>query len=74
VTSSFGEQCLVTTAGADESEPPPANRSRIAKADKAAQGDNRRVEIWQLLEGKGAPTGCRPADDRQNRVSFKDLK
>lgn len=74
VTSSFGEQCLVTTAGADESEPPPPNRGRIAKADKAAQGDNRRVEIWQLLEGKGAPTGCRPADDRQNRVSFKDLK
>lgn len=74
VTSSFGEQCLVTTAGADESEPPPANRGRIAKADRAAQGDNRRVEVWQLLEGKGAPTGCRPADDRQNRVSFKDLK
>ncbi len=74
VTSSFGEQCLVTTAGADESEPPPANRGRIAKADKAAQGDNRRVEVWQLLEGKGAPTGCRAADERNNRLGFKDLK
>lgn len=74
VTSSFGEQCLVTTAGADETEPPPANRGRIAKADKTAQGDNRRVEVWQLLDGKGAPTGCRAADERNGRLGFKDLK
>ena len=74
MTSSFGEQCLVTKAGADESEPPPANRGRIAKADRAAQSDNRRVEVWQLLEGKGAPTGCRAADERNNRLGFKDLK
>jgi outer membrane protein OmpA-like peptidoglycan-associated protein len=74
VTSSFGEQCLVTTAGADETEPPPAKRGRIAKTDRAAQGDNRRVEVWQLLEGKGAPTGCRAGDERNNRLGFKDLK
>lgn len=74
VTSSFGEQCLVTSAGADESEPPPARRARIASGDRAAQADNRRVEIWQLLEGKGAPTGCRSADERQGRMGFKDLK
>lgn len=74
VTSSFGEQCLVTTAGADESEPPPANRGRIAKTDRSAQADNRRVEVWQLLDGKGAPTGCRSAEERNNRLGFKDLK
>lgn len=74
VTSSFGEQCLVTSAGADESEPPPANRARIARGDRAAQADNRRVEIWQLLDGKGAPTGCRAADERSGRLGFKDLK
>lgn len=74
VTSSFGEQCLVTTAGADETEPPPAKRARIGKADRTAQGDNRRVEVWQLLEGKSAPTGCRAAEERNNRLGFKDLK
>ena len=74
VWSSFGEQCLVTTAGADESEPPPANRGRIARGDRAAQADNRRVEIWQLLEGKNAPTGCRSAEERNGRLGFKDLK
>ncbi|MFN8803269.1 MAG: OmpA family protein [Gemmatimonas sp.] len=74
VWSSFGEQCLVTTAGADESEPPPANRGRIARGDRAAQADNRRVEIWQLLDGKNAPTGCRSADERNGRLGFKDLK
>lgn len=74
VTSSFGEQCLVTTGGADESEPPPANRGRIASGDRAAQQDNRRVEIWQLLDGKGAPTGCRAGEERNSRLGFKDLK
>lgn len=74
VTSSFGEQCLVTTAGSDETEPPPAKRARIGKDDRAAQADNRRVEVWQLLEGKGAPTGCRSADERNGRLGFKDLK
>jgi outer membrane protein OmpA-like peptidoglycan-associated protein len=74
VWSSFGEQCLVTTAGTDESEPPPANRGRIARGDRVAQADNRRVEIWQLLDGKNAPTGCRSADERNGRLGFKDLK
>ena len=74
VTSSFGEQCLVTTAGADETEPPPAKRAFIGTMDRSAQADNRRVEVWQLLEGKGAPTGCRSGDERNNRLGFKDLK
>lgn len=74
LTSSFGEQCLVTTAGADESEPPPANRGRIAGGDRAAQRSNRRVEVWQLVDGKGAPTGCRSADERAGHVPFGALK
>ncbi|WP_434480219.1 OmpA family protein [Gemmatimonas sp.] len=74
VTSSFGEQCLATSAGADETEPPPANRGRIAKGDRTAQATNRRVEVWQLVDGKGAPTGCRSANDRAGHVPFGSLK
>lgn len=74
VTSSFGEQCVVTRDGDTEQEPPPADRSKISAANRKAQSPNRRVEIWQLLDGKGAPTGCRSADERNQRVSFGDLK
>ena len=74
VTSSFGEQCLLVRDGDDEAEPPPANRSRISANNRKAQSPNRRVEIWQLLDGQSAPTGCRSNDERNRRVSFGDMK
>lgn len=74
VVASFGEQCLVTTAGADETEPPPAARGRVSEADRVAQAENRRVEIWQLTDGQSAPTGCRALSDRVNRKSFNDVR
>ena len=74
VASSYGEQCLVTSGGADEAEPPPPGRGRVAAGDKAAQAENRRVEIWQLLDGSGAPTSCRSAEQRANRVPFIKLR
>lgn len=74
LTSSFGEQCLLVRDGDDEAEPPPPNRSRISADNRKAQSPNRRVEIWQLLDGQGSPTGCRPANERNQRVSFGDLK
>ena len=72
--ASFGEQCLVTTSGADEAEPPPPGRRRVAEADRAAQAENRRVEIWQVVEGRGTPTGCRAASERNNRVPFSQIR
>lgn len=71
---SFNEQCLLTTAGADEAEPPPADRTPITAANRRAQAPNRRVEIWQILEGRGAPTGCRTAEERAARVPFNRLR
>jgi outer membrane protein OmpA-like peptidoglycan-associated protein len=70
----WGEQCLITTAGADEAEPPPSGRGRVANSDKAAQAENRRVEVWQLLDGQSAPTSCRSADQRANRIPFSSLR
>jgi outer membrane protein OmpA-like peptidoglycan-associated protein len=74
LVKAFDEQCLLTTAGADEAEPPPANRGRIATTDRKAQADNRRVEIWQVLDGKGSPSSCRSAAERAARVPFTSLK
>jgi outer membrane protein OmpA-like peptidoglycan-associated protein len=74
VTSSFGEQCILVRSGAEEQEPPPANRPKVSKDNRAAQSPNRRVEIWQLLDGKNGPTSCRSADERNGRMSFGDLK
>lgn len=73
-TNSFGEQCVVSRDGASEPEPPPANRGRISGDNKTAQGPNRRVEIWQLLDGQNPPTSCRPADQRSGRVSFSEIR
>ena len=74
LVKAFDEQCLLTTAGADETEPPPANRGRISTANKVAQADNRRVEIWQVMDGKGSPSSCRSAAERAARVPFTSLK
>lgn len=71
VSSSFGEQCIIAPSGDADPGPP---RPRVSKANKAAQAPNRRVEIWQLLDGKGAPTACRSADERAGHVPFGDLK
>ncbi len=73
VWSSFGEQCILVRAGDTEPEPPPATRPRVSAANRAAQGPNRRVEIWQLLNGEGSPTNCRTEAERANRRSFGDL-
>jgi outer membrane protein OmpA-like peptidoglycan-associated protein len=71
--SSFGEQCILVRNGDTEQEPPPAVRPRVSAANRAAQAANRRVEIWQVLEGQGAPTGCRSESERAGRRSFGDL-
>ncbi|QJR35722.1 Ig-like domain-containing protein [Gemmatimonas groenlandica] len=71
VSSSFGEQCIIAPNGDADPGPP---RPRVSAANKAAQAPNRRVEIWQLLDGKGAPTACRSADERAGHVPFGDLK
>ncbi|BAH38097.1 MAG TPA: hypothetical protein DGD08_06615 [Gemmatimonas aurantiaca] len=74
VWSSFGEQCILVRDGDTEQEPPPANRSRISDANRRAQAANRRVEIWQQLDGQNAPTSCRSEGERSGRRSFGDLK
>jgi outer membrane protein OmpA-like peptidoglycan-associated protein len=71
VTSSFGEQCVIVRNGDPDPNPP---RPRVSAANKAAQAPNRRVEIWQLLDGRGASTGCRSSDERAGRMSFGDLR
>jgi outer membrane protein OmpA-like peptidoglycan-associated protein len=71
VSSSFGEQCIIAPNGDADPGPP---RPRVSKGNKAAQAPNRRVEIWQLLDGKSAPTACRSADERAGRMPFGDLK
>lgn len=71
VSSSFGEQCIIAPNGDADPGPP---RPRVSKANKAAQAPNRRVEIWQLLDGKGAPTSCRSAAERAGRLPFGELK
>lgn len=71
VSSSFGEQCIIAPNGDADPGPP---RPRVSAANKTAQAPNRRVEIWQLLDGKGAPTACRSADERAGHVPFGDLK
>jgi outer membrane protein OmpA-like peptidoglycan-associated protein len=69
---SYGESCPVTQAGDPDPSPP---RPRVSKANKAAQAPNRRVEIWQLLEGEtGSPASCRPADQYTNRIPFTTIK
>ncbi|MBL0937872.1 MAG: Ig-like domain-containing protein [Gemmatimonadaceae bacterium] len=73
VWSSFGEQCILVRSGDSEQEPPPANRPRVSAANRQAQAANRRVEIWQLLDGQGAPTSCRSDNERAGRTSFGDL-
>ena len=73
VWSSFGEQCILVRNGDPEQEPPPANRGRISAANRQAQAANRRVEIWQLLEGQNAATSCRSEGERAGRRSFGDL-
>jgi outer membrane protein OmpA-like peptidoglycan-associated protein len=73
-TNSFGEQCVVSRDGANEPEPPPANRGRVSSDNKSAQSPNRRVEIWQLLDGKMPPSSCRSSDERSGRLSFGELK
>jgi outer membrane protein OmpA-like peptidoglycan-associated protein len=74
VSSSFGEQCILEPVGEREQEPPPANRARVASSTRAAHGPNRRVEIWQLLDGQNAPTGCRSNSERNARVPFGSLR
>ncbi|WP_337171238.1 Ig-like domain-containing protein [Gemmatimonas aurantiaca] len=74
VWSSFGEQCILVRNGDTEQEPPPARRPRVSAANRQAQAANRRVEIWQLLDGQGAPTSCRSEGERAGRRSFGDLK
>jgi len=71
VSSSFGEQCIIAPNGDADPGPP---RPRVSASNKTAQAPNRRVEIWQLLEGKGAPTACRSADERAGHVAFGELK
>lgn len=71
VSSSFGEQCIIAPNGDADPGPP---RPRVSAANKTAQAPNRRVEIWQLLDGKGAPTACRSANERAGHVPFGDLK
>lgn len=74
VWSSFGEQCILVRAGDTEPEPPPARRPRVSAANRAAQAPNRRVEIWQLLDGQGTPTSCRSEAERNGRRSFGELR
>ena len=71
VSSSFGEQCIIAPNGDADPGPP---RPRVSKANKAAQAPNRRVEIWQLLDGKGSPTSCRSAAERAGHLPFGELK
>ena len=71
VSSSFGEQCIIAPNGDADPGPP---RPRVSKANKAAQAPNRRVEIWQLMDGKSAPTSCRSANERAGHTPFGDLK
>ena len=71
VSSSFGEQCIIAPHGDADPGPP---RPRVSKANKAAQAPNRRVEIWQLLDGKGSPTSCRSAAERAGHLPFGELK
>jgi outer membrane protein OmpA-like peptidoglycan-associated protein len=71
VSSSFGEQCIIASNGDADPGPP---RPRVSKANKAAQAPNRRVEIWQLLDGKSASTACRSAEERAGHMPFGDLK
>lgn len=73
-TNSWGEQCVVSRDGASEPEPPPANRGRISNDNKTAQGPNRRVEIWQLLDGQNPPTTCRDPNAKNGRVSFSEIR
>jgi len=69
---SYGESCPLTQAGDPDPSPP---RPRVSKANKAAQAPNRRVEIWQLLDGEtGSPSSCRPADQYANRIQFTTIK
>jgi outer membrane protein OmpA-like peptidoglycan-associated protein len=73
-TNSFGEQCVVSRDGASEPEPPPANRGKVSADNKQAQSPNRRVEVWQLLDGQNPPTSCRAPDMKAGRVSFGELR
>jgi outer membrane protein OmpA-like peptidoglycan-associated protein len=69
---SYGESCPVTQAGDPDPSPP---RPRVSAANKAAQAPNRRVEIWQLMEGEtGSPASCRPAEQYANRIAFTTIK
>lgn len=74
VWSSFGEQCILVRDGDTEPEPPPSVRPRVSAANRAAQAPNRRVEIWQLLDGQNSPTSCRSAGERAGRRSFGELR
>lgn len=74
VSSSFGEQCILQPIGDREAEPPPANRPRVSRDVRESHRPNRRVEIWQLLDGRGQPTGCRSTAERQGHVPFSMLK
>lgn len=74
VWSSFGEQCILVRDGDTEPEPPPAVRPRVSAANRRAQAPNRRVEVWQLVNGEGSPTSCRSAAERSGRLSFGELR
>jgi outer membrane protein OmpA-like peptidoglycan-associated protein len=68
VTSSFGEQCLVTTAGADESEPPPANcGSLVSKRAKATTARASAVR-WTCLRRPMAAYCCWPWPSASPRI------
>lgn len=71
MTSSFGEQCVIVRDGDPDPNPP---RPRVSTENKTKQAPNRRVEIWQLLDGANAPTGCRSESERAGRLSFGDIR
>lgn len=73
ITASYGETCVITRNGAVEPEPPPPNRGRISKDNRAAQAPNRRVEIWQVVESQLDRSGCRTMEERSRRISFGAL-
>lgn len=66
----FGERCLLTREGDDDTDPP---TRRVTEANQRLQARNRRVEIWELKSREtGAAEGCRGDLNMAGRVKFAD--
>ncbi len=65
----FGESCLLTTEGDDDTDPP---SRKVSAKNKMLQAPNRRVEIWELKSAEtGAAGSCR-GPLTTDRVKFAD--